>query len=142
MKIAIASDHAGFEGRQRALAFLREQGHDVTDFGPEAAESCDYADFAHQVADAVAEGSVRFGVLVCGSGQGMAMAANRHPGVRAALITDRFTAEMARAHNDANVACFGERVVGADNIPELLELFLTSEFEGDRHAGRIAKIER
>ena len=104
-------------------------------------ESADYPDLAHEVASKVESGEARFGVLVCGTGQGMAMSANRHPGVRAAVITDAFTAEMARGHNDANVACFGERVVGVEAIAALLAKFLETPFEGGRHARRVGKIE-
>lgn len=142
MRIAIGSDHAGFDGRLRAVQFLRDRGIEVIDLGPEEKSSVDYADYAHRVAQAVADGEVTYGVLVCGTGLGMSMSANRHPGVRAAVITDEFTAEMARAHNDANVACFGERVLGADGIAKLLEIFLDTSFEGDRHTRRVEKIEQ
>ena len=141
MKVAVGSDHAGFDGRQAVLAYLRQRGIEIKDFGPADKESVDYPDYAHTVAEHVASGQAQFGVLVCGTGQGMAMASNRHPGVRAAVITDEFTAEMARAHNDANIACFGERVVGVDRIPVLLEKFLDTQFENERHAGRVNKIE-
>ena len=97
---------------------------------------------SQHVARGVEGGTAEVGVLVCGTGQGMAMSANRHPGVRAAVITDAFTAEMARGHNNANVACFGERVVGVEQITSLLKVFLETEFEGGRHARRVDKIER
>lgn len=148
MKIAVGSDHAGLTGRQRVLDALQRwtdaagEAPAVTDLGPENADSVDYPDYAHRVAEAIAQGEVEFGVLICGTGQGMAMAANRHAGVRAALITDEFTARMARAHNDANVACFGERVVGAEQIAHLLEIFLETDFEEGRHQRRVDKIER
>ncbi len=143
MKVAIASDHAGFAGKQVVAAFLASKNAiETIDLGPSGTDSVDYPDFAHKVAQAVANGDAEFGVLVCGTGQGMAMAANRHPGIRAAVITDEFTAKMARAHNNANVACFGDRVVGTDNITPLLAAFLDTEFEGDRHARRVGKIER
>ena len=142
MKVAIGSDHVGREGREAVRRFVEKLSGEVVDFGTESAESVDYPDFAHRVATAVEQGEVDFGVLVCSTGQGMAMAANRHPGVRAAVITDDFTARMSRAHNNANVACFGQRVVGAESIPGLLEIFLEAEFEGDRHVRRVQKIER
>lgn len=141
MKIILGSDHAGLAGRTAAADAARELGHEIIDLGPATEESVDYADFAHRVATAVEDGSADFGVLVCGTGLGMSMAANRHPGVRAAVITDEFTAEMCRAHNDANVACFGERVLGPDRIAELFRIFLAREFDGDRHQRRIDKIE-
>ena len=142
MRIAFGSDHAGLEGRRRAIDVAASRGIEVIDLGPETASPVDYPDFAHRVAEAVAKGEVDFGVLVCGTGQGMAMAANKHPGVRAAIITDGLTARMARAHNDANVACFGERVIGREAIPALIEIFLDTEFEGGRHIRRVEKIER
>ncbi|MCA8960234.1 MAG: ribose 5-phosphate isomerase B [Planctomycetes bacterium] len=141
MKVLIASDHAGLEGKRRAVAIADELGFEVEDLGPSDESSVDYPDFAHRVAAAVERGEARFGVLVCGTGLGMSMAANRHPGVRAAVITDELTAEMARAHNDANIACFGERVLGADRIGELLRTFLTRQFDDGRHLRRVEKIE-
>ena len=141
MKVAIACDHAGFAGRNAARKVLEERGIEVLDFGLPEGQSGDYPDYAHKVAAAVSRGDAHFGVLICGTGQGMAMAANRHPGIRAAVITSDMTAQMGRAHNDANVACFGERVVGADGVAKFLPLFLDAEFEGERHARRIAKIE-
>ena len=141
MKVAIACDHAGFAGRNAARKVLEERGIEVIDLGLPEGESGDYPDYAHKVAAAVTGGEARFGVLVCGTGQGMAMAANRHPGIRAAVITNAMTAQMARAHNDANIACFGERVVGPDGVATFLPQFLDTEFEGDRHARRVAKIE-
>jgi len=142
MKVAVGADHAGLRGRQVVLEVLQELGLEIMDFGVEEDRSVDYPDYAHQVANAVAGGSADLGVLVCGTGQGMAMSANRHSGVRAAVVTDDFTARMSREHNNANVACFGERVVGADGIEGLLKAFLESSFAGDRHARRVAKIER
>ena len=138
----VGSDHAGIAGRQAAAEVLRSAGYTVTEVGPTEGESADYPDLAHEVARGVEGGTAEVGVLVCGTGQGMAMSANRHPGVRAAVITDAFTAEMARGHNNANVACFGERVVGVEQITALLKVFLETEFEGGRHARRVDKIER
>lgn len=123
------------------MAIAAARGLEVIDLGPPNSESVDYPDYAHLVAEAIASGKADVGVLVCGTGQGMAMAANRHPHVRAAVITDEVTAELARAHNDANVACFGEKVIGAPRIAELLAVFLDSRFEGGRHARRVEKIE-
>ena len=141
MRIAFASDHNGLQGRLQALEVGRQLGARVIDYGPDTANSVDYPDYAHRVANAVETGEADFGVLVCGTGQGMAMAANRHRGVRAAVITDAPTARMSRAHNDANVACFGEKVVGADAVSDLLRIFLETRFEEDRHSRRVRKID-
>ena len=143
MKIAFGSDHAGLEGRRAAIAAAQAQCADaeILDWGPDSTDSVDYPDFAHRIAAAVAAGEIDFGVLVCGTGQGMAMAANRHACARAAVLTDEFTTRMARGHNNANIACFGERVIGASAIGELTALFLSTPFEGDRHARRVGKIE-
>lgn len=119
-----------------------ERGLAVEDLGVFSAAPADYADLAHQLAARIASGEPARGVLVCGTGIGMAMAANRHRGVRAALCHDAFTAEMARRHNDANVLCLGGRVTGAGVAMQILDLFLTTPFEGGRHALRVAKIEK
>ena len=140
-KVVVASDHAGLAGRDAALETVQSLDMEAIDVGPRNADSVDYPDFAHRVASMVQSGEADFGVLICGTGQGMAMSANRHPNVRAAVITDELTASMARQHNDANVACFGERVIGVEAIRKLLALFLESQFEGDRHARRVGKIE-
>lgn len=142
MKATIGSDHAGIETRGAVASLLKERGYEVEEYGPVEGESADYPDVSHRVAADVASGAASLGVLVCGTGQGMAMAANRHLGIRAAVLTDTFTAEMARAHNDANLACFGERVIGTSKIIELLGVFLDTEFEGGRHRRRVEKIDR
>ncbi len=141
MKIAIGSDHAGFEAKERLREELRRAGHEILDMGTSGLESCDYPDFALGVARAVADRKSDRGILICGTGIGMAMTANRIRGVRAALCTDEFTAEMSRRHNDANVLCLGARVVAADKIAVLAELFLRTAFEGGRHERRIRKID-
>lgn len=140
MKIVIGSDHAGLQLKEHLATRLRGQGHDVEDIGTHTNASVDYPDFAVQVARAVAGGSAERGVLVCGTGQGMAMAANRVPGVRAAVVADTFSARATRGHNDANVLCLGQRVIGAGLAEDILDVFLTTAFEGGRHAGRVAKI--
>ncbi|MFQ5654755.1 MAG: ribose 5-phosphate isomerase B [Planctomycetota bacterium] len=140
MRVAVGSDHAGVEGRRAAVEVLERLGADVHELGTPG-EASDYPDHAHPVARAVVAGEARFGVLVCGTGLGMAMAANRHRGVRAAVITDELTARLARAHNDANIACFGERVIGPQRIRELLPIFLETSFDGGRHRVRVGKIE-
>ncbi|MEC9477473.1 MAG: ribose 5-phosphate isomerase B [Planctomycetota bacterium] len=142
MKAIIGSDHAGINGRKEAVEVLRSRGWDIEEKGPETAEeSADYPDVAHLIATAVTTGEAQLGVLVCGTGQGMAMTANRYAGARAAVITDAFTAEMSRAHNDANIACFGERVIGQEQIAAHLQTFLDTPFEGGRHEGRVGKID-
>ncbi len=141
MKIAIASDHAGYHLKSRVAEHLRAEGHDVADLGPAAPERCDYPDYAHAVARAVAGGEARRGFLVCGSGIGMSMAANRHPGVRAAVVQDATAARLSREHNDAQILCLGERMVGEVVALEAVDAFLAAEFQGGRHVDRVEKIE-
>ncbi|ATB32487.1 ribose 5-phosphate isomerase B [Melittangium boletus] len=140
MKVIIASDHAGLELRRELVKALQESRAEVDDLGPATAESVDYPDFARQVALAVAEGRATYGVLVCGTGMGMAITANKFPGIRAALCTDEFVARMSRAHNDANVLCLGQRVVGPGLARSILDAFLATPFEGGRHQRRLDKI--
>ncbi len=141
MRVAVASDHAGFRLKVAVAEHLRAAGHEVTDLGPEAAERCDYPDYAHAVARAVTAGDADLGVLCCGSGIGMSMAANRHAGVRAALAHDATTARLSREHNDANVLCLGERILGESVALDAVDAFVSGRFAGGRHAGRVAKIE-
>ena len=140
MKVIIASDHAGLELRQELVVVLKERGVPCDDVGPTSRESVDYPDFAAKVARAVAAGPDTLGVLVCGTGIGMSIVANKHRGVRAALCTTEFEARMARAHNDANVLCLGQRVVGAGVAKAILEAFLATPFVGGRHEKRVQKI--
>lgn len=140
--IVIAADHAGVEHKQILVEMLRNAGHDVDDLGPFDSSSVDYPDFAHRVASAVAAGAARCGILICGTGIGMSMTANSHPGVRAALCHDAFTAEMARRHNDANVLCLGARVTGIGVAEQMVHIFLATEFDGGRHQRRVDLIER
>lgn len=137
----MGSDHAGFDLKEQLERALQERGYDVSDRGTHDEASTDYPDYAHPVARAVVEGQADLGILVCGTGIGMAMAANRHRGVRAAVCSEPFSARMARAHNDANVLCIGARVVGAGLALEMLEAFLTTDFEGGRHDRRVDKID-
>jgi len=139
--IVIASDHAGVDLKADLVSWLGERGEPCTDLGPSDASSVDYPDYAHRVAREVADGSADRGILICGTGIGMSMAANRHPGVRAALCHDAFTAEMARRHNDANVLCMGGRVLGIGVVIQIVEFFLDTGFDGDRHQRRVEKIE-
>lgn len=141
MRVAIGSDHAGFEQKERLKAHLTEQGHEVVDVGTTSeSESVDYPDFAEKVARSVAAGITERGVLVCGTGIGMAMAANKVDGVRAANVTDPQFAELAREHNDANVVAVSGRFVPVAVNEQILDVFLGTPFGGDRHARRVDKI--
>lgn len=140
MKIALGTDHAGYDFKEAIQAFLKEQGHDVQDLGTYSKESCDYPDYAERVGKYVVQGSAQFGVLVCGSGIGMSIAANKVHGVRAALVHDLYTARMGRSHNDANVVVLPSRLIAIDIAKEMLLTFLNTPFEGGRHAGRVDKI--
>ncbi len=141
MRIVVGSDHAGFELKQELLGWLAEQGHTVSDLGVHEPQSVDYPDFARPVALAVASGEADRGLLCCGTGQGMAMTANKVAGVRAAVCADTFSAHATREHNNANVLCLGQRVVGGGLARDILAAFLGAEFEGGRHARRVGKIE-
>ncbi len=139
--IAIASDHAGLPLKRHLVAYLEKLGHQILDLGVDEDRSVDYPDFAHDLAGRVAAGEAGRGILICGTGLGMSMAANRHPGVRAALCHDAYTAEMARRHNDANVLCMGARVLGPGVAEQVTTVFLTTAFDGGRHRRRVNKIE-
>lgn len=141
MRVAMGSDHAGLELKRVLADHLRVAGHDVLDLGTDDERSCDYPDFAKAVCDVVRSGTAERGVLVCGTGQGMAMTANKVPGIRAAVVSDTFSARMAMMHNDARVLCLGQRVVGAGLAVEILNAWLSATFEGGRHANRVAKME-
>ena len=141
MRILIASDHAGFDLKELLASRAREDGHEVADLGPAGRDAVDYPDFAHRLARALLAGEGALGVLVCGTGIGMAMAANRHRGVRAALCHDAYTAEQARRHNNANVLCVGGRTTGPGVALQMLDIFLATPFEGGRHARRVEKID-
>ncbi len=139
-KVIFGSDHAGLGLRAEAIRVAREQGLEVDDLGPFSGDSVDYPDYARKVAEAVASGKARFGVLVCGTGIGMSISANKVKGVRAAHCTTEYEARMARAHNDANVLCIGERVLGAGQAGAVVSAFLAQPFEGGRHQRRVDKI--
>ena len=141
MKIAVGSDHAGFELKAAVLKELGARGAEVVDCGTATNASCDYPDYAAKVAALVSSGEAARGVLVCGTGQGMCMAANRFPRVRAALLYDEFSARITREHNDANVACLGARTLPEAEALRLLGLWLETPFEGDRHQRRVLKID-
>lgn len=141
MKIAIGSDHAGFELKEKIALHLARRGLQVDDRGAAGPEpSVDYPDFATKVAEAVASGDADLGILMCGTGIGMSMAANRVRGIRAALCHDGYTARMSRAHNDANVLCVGGRTTGIEVALEMVDIFLGTAFEGGRHQRRVNKI--
>ena len=142
MKIAIGSDHRGFETKRRLASLLQQWGHEVLDMGCTSADSSDYPDFAFEVARMIGQGAVERGVLICGTGIGMCIAANKVPGVRAALCHDCITAEMSRRHNNANVLCLSSDLQGAEVIDRMLRIWLDTEFEGGRHARRVDKIVR
>lgn len=138
--IALGADHAGWTLKEVIKAWLGERGHQVRDFGTHAADSVDYPDYASLVGEAVSTGAVERGVLVCGTGIGMAIAANKVPGVRAAACADTFTARLAREHNDTNVLALGARVIGRDDAIQIVSVWLETAFAGDRHARRVAKL--
>jgi ribose 5-phosphate isomerase B len=142
MKIAVGSDHRGYDVKRRVVVLLQTLGHDVTDYGPAGSESVDYPDYAFQVAGAVRDGRVERGILICGTGIGMCIAANKVPGVRAAPCHDSITAEMSRRHNNANVLCLSADLLGDELIDRMVRIWLETDFEGGRHARRVDKIAR
>ena len=141
MKIAFGSDHAGFDYKQMLMARARELGHEITDLGTHVRESCDYPVYGRAVAEAVKAGAADRGVLVCGTGFGISLAANRMKGIRCVNASEELTVRMSRRHNDANMLAVGERIVGRDKAVSLLETFLETEFDGDRHARRVDLID-
>ncbi len=140
MRIVVASDHAALALKARVVEWLRARGHEAVDLGPDSPGSVDYPDYALRAAEEVAAGRAEAGVLICGTGIGMSLAANKVPGIRAAVATDTFMARMARAHNDANILCLGARVVGEGLAEDIVEAWLGASFEGGRHARRVEKI--
>ncbi len=141
MKFYIATDHAGVDLKDYTVELLKEKGHEVVDLGPFNKDRVDYPDFAVKVCESVLSDTTSQGILICGSGIGMSMAANRHSGIRAALCHDAYTATVARGHNDANVLCFGERIVGRGVAESILDAWIAGSFDGGRHTNRVAKIE-
>jgi len=138
--IAVASDHAGFDLKEVLKSDLQQAGYAVLDLGTDSTASVDYPDFGQAMGDAIAGGRAEKGVLVCGSGIGISIAANRNPKVRAVLAHDATSARLSREHNDANVVAFGQRLIGIEVAREALRVFLKTPFEGGRHAGRVAKL--
>jgi ribose 5-phosphate isomerase B len=139
-KIAIGGDHAGFEYKQRLVDDLKSKGYEVKDFGPFSSDSVDYPDFAHPLSEAVEMSEFEYGILICGSGNGVAITANKHKNIRAALCWNVELASLARQHNNANVICLPSRFVDYNMAKEMVSAFLETEFEGGRHQNRVNKI--
>jgi ribose 5-phosphate isomerase B len=140
MRIVIGSDHRGLGVKQRVVPLLQQMGHEVTDAGPDAPGSVDYPDYALEVARAVGDGRADRGILICGTGIGMCIAANKVRGVRAAPCHDSITAELSRRHNDSNVLCLSADLLGEELIERMIRIWLETPFEGGRHARRVEKI--
>lgn len=140
MKVGIAADHAGYELKESIKSYLQEKGVELVDFGTFSPESTDYADYAHPLAEAVEKGEVDRGISFCGSGQGVCMTVNKHPGIRAALVWNEAITAVTRQHNDANIICFPARFIEAEAAKKMVDIFFNTEFEGGRHKRRIGKI--
>jgi ribose 5-phosphate isomerase B len=141
MKVALASDHAGFRYKELAKEYLRQLGHEVVDYGTKSEERSDYPDFAHLASEGILRGEAERGVFVCGSGIGISITANRHKGIRAVDAVTEEMAQLSRQHNDANVLALGERLVDWDTAKKIIDKFFETEFEGGRHQGRVEKID-
>ncbi|MBQ7146979.1 MAG: ribose 5-phosphate isomerase B [Lachnospiraceae bacterium] len=141
MIIAIGCDHAAFDMKEDIKAYLAEKGHEVKDYGTFSPESCDYPLYGEKVARALAEGQAERGILICGTGVGISLAANKVPGIRAAVCSEPLTARLARQHNNAQIIAFGARIVGPDTAKSIVDAFLEAEFLGGRHARRVGQIE-
>ena len=139
-RIAIASDHAAIELKSALAQYLRGLGHDVIDLGPEGADPVDYPDYGYRLAEAVASGEAQRGVAICGSGIGISIAVNRHPGARAALVSEPLSARLSRQHNDANVIAMGARLIGIEMAKACVDAFLATPFGGERHLRRVEKL--
>lgn len=142
MKIAVASDHRGFVIKGKIISMISDLGHEALDMGTDSTESVDYPDFAVKVSQGISDGTIDRGILICGTGMGMCITANKFPGVRACTCHDDLTAEMSRRHNDANVLCLSADLLGDRLVNRMVELWLKTEFEGGRHARRVEKIGR
>ncbi|GAB4335285.1 MAG: ribose 5-phosphate isomerase B [Desulfobulbaceae bacterium] len=140
MKVAIGSDHGGYDLKELVRDMLQSSGHEVVDCGCHSAESVDYPDFSDKVCSLVLEGACERGILICGTGIGMSIAANRNRGIRAALCHDAFTARMSREHNNANILCLGARVIGTEVALDMVDVWMTTDFAGGRHQRRIDKM--
>jgi ribose 5-phosphate isomerase B len=140
MTIAIGCDHAGVELKQQIIALLKDLHIECIDYGTDSTESVDYPDFGEKVSEAVSSGKIQKGILICGTGIGMSIVANKFPGVRASLCNELFTAKMSRLHNDANILVLGGRIVGRDLAKEIVKTWVSTPFEGERHRRRLEKI--
>lgn len=141
MKIAFAADHGGYRLKDKLVAYLNEKGIETVDFGVNSPDSCDYPDLAHPLCCAVASGECTFGILVCSTGIGMSIAANKHAGIRAACCSETISVGLTRAHNNSNVLCFGEFIVGEHLAKEMVDIFISTPFsEGERHVRRVEKV--
>lgn len=140
MNIAIGGDHAGFQYKQRLISFLKESGHVVKDFGPDSDGSVDYPDHVHPLASSITEGKNELGILICGSANGVAMTANKHQDIRAAICWNTELAALARQHNNANIICLPARFVAYEYAESMVNTFITTDFEGGRHQNRVSKI--
>ncbi len=137
MKIAIGNDHSALELKAVVIKHLEDKGHEIIDFGTNTAESCDYPIYGEKVALAIKENKAELGILICGTGIGISLAANKVPGIRAAVCSEPYSAKMTRAHNNANILAFGARVVGQDLAKMIVDAFIDTKFEGDRHQRRV-----
>lgn len=140
MRIAIASDHAAFDLKAELVTFLHEEGHEVSDLGPDSADRVDYPDYGYKLGDAIAKDEADFGVALCGSGIGISIAVNRNPAARCALVSEPYSATLAREHNDANVIALGARLTGIDMAKACISAFLAGQFAGGRHGPRVDKL--
>ena len=140
MKIAIAADHGGFELKDSMVEYIKSLGNEVLDLGTNSADSVDYPDYAKKVCEEIQKGNSDLGILICGTGIGMSLAANKFEGIRAACVSDVYSAKMSRNHNNANVLCFGARVIGDEVAKLIIKTFLENEFEAGRHQRRVDKI--
>jgi len=142
MKIAIASDHGGFELKEKLITYLESKGIIVENLGTYSPDSVDYPDYADKMAECILRGKADLGILICGTGIGISIAANRHQGIRAALLYNKFAAEMAKKHNNANVIVFGGRTMNFEDVTSYIDIFLRTSFEGGRHQRRIDKLDK
>lgn len=139
-RLAIGNDHAGYDLKMSLLTYLESKGYDVKDYGAYSTERADYPDFAHPLSEAIEKGEFQLGIIICGSGNGISMTANKHQGIRAALCWKKEIAELARLHNDANVLALPARFIELEEAKACVDVFLSTEFEGGRHSGRVDKI--
>lgn len=141
MKIAIGADHGGFDAKEKLVTYLKNKGYAVADMGTISSESVDYPDFAEKVCQEILQQKADFGVLICGTGIGISIAANRHKGIRAALLYDDYVAKVAKEHNNANVLCFGGRTMKIEDVLNRIDIFLAAKYEGGRHDRRLCKLD-